>query len=1016
MKKRLHGILTFLLVLVAQLTFAQEKTVTGTVVDDGGMPLPGVNIIEKGTSNGTQSDFDGNYSISVEVGDVIVFSYVGFETQEVTVGSSNTYDVTLGSDAAALQEVVVMGYVAKRREDMTGSAVQVGSEDLQIPVASVDQALQGKVAGLNITNGSGTPGSVANIRIRGRSSITAGNEPLYVIDGVPITNGNQAAATSGSSLTSLASLNNNDIASITVLKDASATAAYGARGANGVIVITTKSGKSGKTSININSSYGFSNPAIDGPEVLTGAQREELFYESVQNTYLGEIIYDTDEARAWEAENVGTSYGARYRAWNAAGRPEANWGDRVRNYDAPIQEHTISATGGGEKYNFYSSLGIYKQEAITIGSDFERISGSLNFSHDLGENFKFSSSNTASHTFQDGILEGSAYFSSPQAVKFFMPNIDQPYNDDGSFNLNTTLPNPLFISQNDIDDQKFTRIISNNSLAWATPIDNLTFTTRASVDWRVYNYKRYRNRISGDGSTTNGYGYQAHRNSATYTFQNSLDYLLNLDRHDFTFKLLQEFQENRNYFLSADAEQFVTEGLTNLASAGTPTSASSTFTDWKVASYLGLLSYTFDDRYVINGTYRREGNSRFVADKRWGNFYSVGAAWNIQNEGFLRGSDVINMLKLRASYGVTGNANIGLNEYQVLFSYDADYAGTGASYPSTYGNPDLTWETSKQYDIGLDFAFWQNKINGTVSYYKRESDDLLLNVPLSLTTSFATQARNIGSMENSGFEAELEAQLVRSDDFNISLGGNFATNENEVTDMPVDGAGVERTITTTAQRVETGHPAYGWYLPTWAGVDPETGLDTYYVDGEGSEITENFNEANRVWQGESALPTITAGINLHVDFKGFFVDANAFYQGGHKVYESWHRYTQGTDLYSLGVYQGINTLMDRWQQPGDVTRVGKVRYAADPWRYNSKYLFEGDFARLRNVTFGYDFNSSMTDAVGIAGARVYVKGTNLATWVKDDNLIYDPEVDASGFTDITTPAIKSVIFGVNLKL
>lgn len=1015
MKQKLHVILTLLLAFVVQISFAQEKTVTGTVTDGNGMPLPGVNVLVKGTSTGTQTDFEGEFTILAEPSDILVFSYLSFETIERRVDDASIIHVTMKPDAAELEEVIVMGYVQKRKSDMTGSAVTVGESELDVPVTSVDQALQGKVAGLTVSSASGTPGAVTDIRIRGRSSITAGNEPLYVIDGVPMISGNVTAATSGSSLSALAFLNSEDVESITVLKDASSTAAYGARGANGVIVITTKDGKEGRTIISLNSSYGFSNPAIDGPQVLTGEQREILFYEAVQNTFIGEITMTTAEARAWEAENVGSSYGAAYRAWNAAGRPEANWGDVVRNYDAPMQEHTISASGGGESYNFYTSLGLYKQESVTIGSDFERVSGALSFSKDLTESLTFSTSNNASYTFQDGILEGSAYFSSPQAIKFFQPPIDQPYNEDGTINLNTTLPNPLYIAKHDIDDQKFTRILSNNNLRWETPIENLSFNSRVSIDYRVYNYKRYRNRVSGDGAGTNGYGYQAHRNAVTYVFQNSLDYdLMFGESHDFNFKLLQEYQENKTYFLWADANNFVTDGLTNLASAGTPTSAFSSFSDWMVASYLGLVSYSYDDTYVLNGTYRREGSSRFSPDNRWGNFWSVGAAWNM-NEDFFEDNENINMLKLRASYGVTGNANIGLNNYQVLFNYGADYAGTGASFPATYGNPDLTWETSRQYDIGVDFAFLKNRITGTFGYYKRKSDDLLLFVPLSRTTGFAGQDRNIGSMENSGFEAAMEFNIVRTDDFNLTIGGNFSTNENIVTSMPVDAAGEEITITETARRVATGHPAYGWFLPEWAGVDPATGMNTWYVDGAGSEITDNFNEAGRVWLGGSALPTVNAGLNLSVSFKGFFLNAAAFYQGGHKVYESWHRYTHGTDLYSLGVYQGVQVLMDRWQQPGDITRVGKMRYAADPWRYNSKYLFDGDFARLRNLTVGYDFDETLVGFAGLASARVYVRGTNLATWVKDDNQIWDPEVNASGFTDIYSPATKSVIFGVNLN-
>lgn len=1015
MKKRLNGILTLFLALVVQLTFAQQKTVTGTVIDENGVPLLGVNVLVEGTSRGTQTDFDGNYSIQAESTDALVFSYVGFETARFVVGNAMRIDATLSPDAAELEEVIVMGYVSKRRDDMTGSAVQLGSEELQqTTTVSVDQALQGKVAGLNVSTSSGTPGATADIRIRGRSSITAGNEPLYVIDGVPIINENVSGADSGSSLSALASLNNNDIASITVLKDASSTAAYGARGANGVIVITTKDGVAGKTTFNVSSSYGFTNDAIEGPEVLTAAEREMLFYESLYNSYGADFGFTLDGAEQFYLDNL-DSFGNDYVVWNEAGRPEGNWADVITNEDAPIQEHNISATGGGEDHNFYASVGYFDQEATVIGSDFQRVSGSLNFTKDFNEKLSFSTSNTASHSYQDGTLEGSAYFSSPRAIKFFMPGIYQPYNEDGTINLETILPNPLWISQNDIDENRLTRILTNNSLTWQTPIENLSFSSRVSIDYRIANYKRYRNRISGDGDGTNGYGYQAHNSSTSYVFQNRLDYNWLTGDHSLDFTVLQEFQKNRNYDLAADAEEFGTDGLTNLASAGSPTLAFSSFEDWAVASYMGTASYSFDGRYVLNGTYRREGNSRFSPENRWGDFYSVGAAWNLHQEEFFEENDNINMLKLRASYGVTGNANIDLNAYQVLFGYSTNYGGTAAAFPSQYGNDDLTWETSHTLDIGMDFAFFQNRLDGSFAYYTRESKDLLLDVPLSLTTGFDEQTKNIGRMSNEGFEAELNYQIVRSDDFNFTIGGNVATNENEVLELAKDAAGNDITITTVTQRVEVGHPAYAWYMPTWAGVNPETGVDEWYLNGEDGETTTNFNSAERAFQGGSALPTLTAGLSVHVDFKGFFVDASGFYQGGHKVYESWHLYTHQGNAYSLNLYQGINTVLGRWQNPGDETRYAKVTASYEPWRYNSKFLFDGTFARLRNLTVGYDFVDQINEAIGIDGGRIYVRGTNLFTWVKDDALVWDPEVNASGFTDMFTPPTKSVVLGVNFN-
>ncbi|MFD1293552.1 SusC/RagA family TonB-linked outer membrane protein [Lutibacter holmesii] len=1022
MKTKFNGILTLLLALVVQFTFAQEKTVSGTVSDETG-PLPGVNVIVKGTSNGTQTDFDGKFSVTASANDIIVFSFIGMNTIEKTVGASNTINVVMEGNNV-LEEVVILGYGTQKKTEITGSTVQVNADEIaNVPVASVDQVLQGKVAGLVINGSSGTPGATNDIRIRGISSITAGNEPLFVIDGVPMVNGNASATTSGSSLSILSSIDSNNIESMTVLKDASATAAYGARGANGVVVITTKSGRAGKTSFNFNSSYGWSNDAVDGPTPLTAAEREMLYYEAIYNTYGEAYGFTKDEAQDFY-ETYPSSFGTDYTDWNAAGRPEGNWSDVITNENAPLQEYNLSAQGGDETSSFYVSLGYYDQEATVIGSTFDRISGSLNFDKQLSESIKFSTKNQASHTYQDGLLESSAYFSSPRAVKFFMPGLDQPYTTEGEINVldpGTSLPNPLWIAQEDIDDSKFTRILSNNSVEWATPIENLVFSSRVNIDYQIYNYKRYRNRVRGDGASTDGYGWQEHNSRTNYVFQNALDYSFDINEdHSISVKALQEWQKNRFYYLGADGESFADDGLTNLDSAGSPTSAYSGYTDWSIASYLGTIHYSgYNSKYVLDATFRREGSSRFAPDNRWGNFWSVGAAWNIFKEGFMENADWLSNLKLRASYGVTGNASIDLNQFQAKFGYGSDYAGEGAVVPTTFGNDDLSWETSYTYDIGLEFGFLQNRISGSIAYYNRESRDLLLDVPLSLTTGFTSQYRNIGSMENKGIEGEINFRIIEKEDFNLSLGGNFASNANEVLKLAKDGNGETITITSSTRKVDEGHPVYGWFMPTWAGVDPETGSELWYINGEeGTETTDNFNDAEAVWQGGSQLPTITAGMNFHVDFKGIFLDASAYYAGGHKVYESWARYTQGTDLFTTAYYQGLNTLLDRWQEPGDTgTRNGKFEYTTRPWQSHSKFLYDGDFIRLKNVTLGYDFNSKTLEQINFFDSfRVYVRATNAFTWVKDEYLKFDPEtISSNGQTALTTPASKSFIFGINFK-
>ncbi|CAM1356634.1 SusC/RagA family TonB-linked outer membrane protein [Tenacibaculum ascidiaceicola] len=1028
MRTKFNGILTLFLALIVQISFAQERTISGTVSDETG-PLPGVTILKKGTTQGTETDFDGNYSIQAKTGDVLVFSFVGMQTIEKTVGNSNQINALLKGDNL-LEEVVVLGYGSKSKSELTGSTVQINSDEIsQVPVASVDQVLQGKVAGLAISGTSGTPGSTQDIRIRGISSITAGNQPLYVVDGVPLTNTDLAASTATSTFSTLSSINSNDIQSITVLKDASATAAYGARGANGVIVITTKKGKSGKTSFNFNTSVGFSNDAVEGPVMLTAAEREMLYYESLYNTYGADYGFSKDEAKDFYQSNPG-AFGTEYTDWNNAGRQVYNWADVIKNKDAVTKEYNLSATGGDDVSRFYASLGLYQSEATVIGSDFERLSASFKYDRDLTSKLKLSTNNSFSNTIQDGLLEQSAYFSSPRTAKYFMSPLVNPYNADGSINTQdilsyTNVRNPLWIAENDINETKLARFISNNSLTWETPIENLSFTTRINVDYQVFDYKEYQNRVHGDGMDVNGSGTRTNRTITNTVYQNSLDYNFILGgSHKFDVKLLQEYQENKRNYLYAYAENFGADGLTNINSASSNKDADAQFTDWSVASYLAMLNYSYDNRYITNLTFRREGNSRFPRKGRWGNFWSAGVAWNIHNEAFAADSNVINNLKVRASYGVSGNANIGLNTFQSKLSFDGGYADQPAPYVSTLGNPDLSWETASTFDTGIDFGFFQNRLSGSVSYYKRNTEDLLLDVPLSITTGIVdangdvVQTRNIGKMENSGLEFELNYEIIRSDNFNFSIGGNLATVDNEVLEMAVDGNGEEINIVTGTRRVQSGHTVYEWYMRKFAGVDPATGEDTFYVNGKDGATTMNISEAERAFQGTSALPTLTAGMNIHLDYKGFFLDANAYYAGGHQVFEDWTRYTNGNDRYGLDLFNAINTVLDRWQEPGDITRVSKVIYGTKSWpqQQHTKYLYDGDYIRLKNVTFGYDFAPQILDNVGfLDGARVFLRGTNLYTWVKDKNLKYDPEVQANGFTSLTTPPVKTISVGFNFK-
>ncbi len=1011
-----------LLVLFAasiSLTFAQTRTISGTVTSsEDGSFLPGVTIMVKGTTNGTISDDHGNYSINVGPNaKTLVFSMVGMKTQEVAIDGKKTINVVLHPDVTGLSEVVVLGYTTKGKNEITGSSVQVkGSEINEIPVVSADQALQGKVPGLAISTSSGTPGATQDIRIRGVGSITANNQPLIVIDGVPVVSGNFSGSTARSSLSALASINPDDIASITVLKDASTTSAYGARGSNGVIVITTKSGRMNtKTRFNFTSYVGYSNPAVPGETPLNGDQKKTLFLESVYNSYGAAYGFTKDQAYDFVAAN-GLD-GGRLTTWNGK---NGNWGELIQHKNAPMRSFNLSATGGDKVSSFYIALGYDKTEATVIDVYFKRMSATLNYNRNLTKNLKFSTNNIVSNIYQNVFLEQSAYFGNPYLTKYFMSPWSQPYNPDGTLNINnlhTSIFNTLYLLKNNINYNNYTRALSNSFVEW-TIIKNLRYKSLISLDYGIASYKNYENRYHGDAADVNGSSEASNDINFNMVFQNSLDYTYRYQDHTVSFKGLVEYQKNKRHYLYGYGENFPADGLTNISSAGANKDATSSYTDWANISYLGMVNYNYLGKYIADFTFRREGSSLFAPGHRYGNFWAVGAAWNISQEDFMQNIEFVNLLKLRGSYGLSGNSGIGLNQYQALLSYNANYADQGAIYPSTYGNNNLTWEKNKNYDLGIDYVIWDNRINGTFAYFHKETYDLLQNVPLSRTTGFSSQTQNVGTVVNSGVEALVNVDIIRKNFMHWSVSFNIATVNNKVTKLAKDGLGNTINIETGTRIVEIGQPIYAWNMRKYAGVDPQNGKPLWYVDGVSGATTSDYYSAKKALQGGSALPTYTGGVSTHFDFMNFFVDATLYFAGGNKVYQDWSFYTNHSGVYSLLYYNGVTELMNRWQKPGDITDVPRVLYsgtADNSSRTSTRFLYAGDYMRLKDLSIGYNFSKKLLSNVGFTGATIYVRGTNIFTWVKDKRLKYDPEVRADGFTRLTTPPVKSVVVGVNLK-
>jgi len=1008
--KKLNFLVTLSLMLVSFWGFGQQVTITGSVADDSSLALPGATVLVEGTSNGVTTDFDGNYSITASVGDVLVFSYVGFETKTLTVGNDRKINVQLNS-SNELEEVVVTGITTRNLKRSTSSTVVVSAAQIEgVAMTSPDAALQGRVAGLRVVSSSGTPGSPTSIRIRGEGSISGNNNPLFVIDGVPVVNGSYSQLTTDLGILSM--INPSDIESITVLKDASATAPYGARGSNGVIVITTKSGSAGEVKYQVSSSYGFQNYAMDERPMLNGNQRLELGAETLINDY----GFTKENATNYVLANFPGA-----AAWDAGGRVDGNWDDAVKIKDAPDAVYNFSATGGNATENFRMSLGHRKTMGNSIGISFESVSGSFDYRKKAGK-VDIGTSVRVSNAIQLGQLEGGSYFSAPQMTRVFMSPWHQINNADGTLNTNlaTSLPNTVYVAENNINKNDATRALSNTSLTYSFN-DNLKFQTRYSLDYNLTNNHQFYNPVEGDGVGDNGSAYQSNGRSFNWRFANQIkwDKTFN-DIHYVSLLGQMSFQKQKYDFISASGENVAADGLYYVGSFNTNETGYGSFSDWKELGYLAVLNYSYDDKYIVDLSYRYDGSSRFAADYRFGSFWSAGLAWNIDEEDFLADSDIVNTLKLRVSLGEIGNNSVGLNAYQSLFGYGGSYDDNGAVSPSSFGNAILTWEKASLYDIGLDFSLLDNRISGSIVAFNKETSDLLQSVPLSLTSGHSSQTKNIGDLLNKGIEIEIDADVIRTDNFTWSIYSNYATLENEVTRLAKDAEGNDINNDSGYYRTRVGEELNSWNIRQWAGVNSDTGNPMYYKGGEDFDMTivNSYNEAEVTAVG-NRLPTYSGGLGTRVNWGGFYADANFYFSGGNKIFERWNWYSQQTGLFSTYYYQGAASLMDRWQQPGDITNVPRMRYSTSTSGTGSgtstRFLYDGDYVRLRDLVIGYNIDRSAAEKLGFDSIGLTVKGTNIWTWVKDDGLQTDPEVAFSGQWEIYTPIIKSISVGLNLK-
>ena len=933
---------------------AQDKSVHGIISDHIG-PLFGAAVQIEGTIEGTTSDINGKYSLSVPENATIVVSCLGYETQKIPVAGRSVIDVKLVEDSQLLEMVTVIGYGSGSKIGTTiGSATTVSEASIENrPTANVADALQGKVAGLQVYTESGEPSATSSIRLHSAGSLSAETAPLIVLDGVPV------------STSVFTALNSNDIESITTLKDASATSIYGSRAANGVIYITTKRGKRDEQiSVTARAQFGISQPATERYEVMTS---EELAQYQLDNGIITQQKYN-------EIISSGIN---------------TNWRKYYYKQAAPVFSADLSITGGSEKTAYYVSGSYLNQEGTAPGSSLERYSFRTNMDVNAKDWLRFGA--TLAISFDKRSLAESTSNSVYNAafMSFLSSPYESPYDENGNEKeMISGFRNPNYmISQHPSGGNNLQ--INGSAYLQITPVRNLNiksvFGTNAYAYWGyAYEYPTY------SGSLGNGTVSRVHQNGGTFTVTNTIDYNFDFDNADHKLYLLagQEGILNDGLTFSAQRSGQIRNDLMMLSTAAGVPAVADSKSSYAFNSWFARAEYSYLNKYVFDASVRRDASSRFGYKKRAGVFYAFGAMWNMKKEKFLIDNPVISDLSLKVSYGTQGNA--GISNYAHLSHLATTmYGGEMGLYNASEGNDELGWETQSLLTVVASIQFI-SRFTLDVEFYNRVSDDLLMDVPVSATTGYTTEARNVGAMLNRGFDLTLNADLYRDKDWYVGLNATFNYNHNKmlrlfngVTEYAMTGAGACYAV---------GHDFCEFYLPIFHDVNPETGAPRWEtVDPETGEkgLTEDFNNATYQFTGKKYMAPLSGGFGINVAWKGITLTADF----------SWNakKYLLNNALIFLenpsyaAVFNRSKRLLNAWKKPGDITNVPKYGYQT---YFDSSILEDASFLRLKNLTLSYDFPAELIRRSGfIDGFKVYFISRNLFTVTKFTG--YDPEVDSN---------------------
>ncbi|WKN46278.1 SusC/RagA family TonB-linked outer membrane protein [Tunicatimonas pelagia] len=1013
-----------------------DKEIRGKVTDLAtDEPLPGVNVVVKGTVIGTVTDVDGNYGLVVpDDAEVLVFTYVGFEREEIAIGNQTVIDVSLAPDLQSLQEVVVVGYGTQEKSSITGSISSIKGESLRQTVAAQpDAMLQGKVAGVQVVQNTGAPGAEVFLRVRGTASLRADTRPLYVIDGVPMNNINQANFSAGQRASALANLNPNDIESIEILKDAAATAIYGSRGSNGVVLITTKRGSDGKATFSFDGYHGVQS-VWKTLDLLDGQGFSNTLREAVENrnAVAGSTIADLSDDEYVQALTVTGE--------------NTDWQDEVFRL-APISNYNLSVSGGEGRIRSFASLGVFSQEGIIIGQDFDRITGRLNLDYQATDKLKINTSITYSNTQKDEVANDFSSISVLGNALLSNPNLPV-YNPDGTYTVDPLgrngAENPVMLANEITFDNLQRRLIANVQAEYEI-MPNLTFRSVLGIDNLSERIERFLpSFILSTGGSADAEAINAQ--TSTWLNDNTLTYQREMGEHNISALAGFGVQRTDESFLRAGGRVAGSDIITTVAIAN-PDLPQHYLTAWSLLSYFGRVNYTFRDRYVLEASFRADGSSRFGENNRFGYFPAISGAWRAIEEPFLQNVDWLSNLKVRAAYGITGNQE-GLDNFGSLTRY-----GTGRNYDGNPGisqvnvpNPDLSWESTESINLGVDIGLLQERISLSVDAYNRDTRDLLFTRQLPWTSGFSSLINeNVGNMRNQGIELALTTRNFNgafrwTTDFNISF------NRNEITSLPSNGVAGSDFIfqLPSAYSAEgpysiyrVGQPIGSFYGFEYQGIyrTDEDVPENLRDDGANNNFAGGFpifrdTDGNGIYQREfdrviigNALPLHTGGMTNTFGYKNFELSVVLNWSYGNDVYNMTRAAltSMADDFNQLAEVEG------RWQQPGDEAIHPIAMYSASSFQgisfsdASSRYIEDGSFLRVRNISLGYSLANSLLENTPISAARVYVTGQNLFTFTNYSGL--DPEsqntggglIPTLGVDYLTQPQPRTVLVGVNIS-